>query len=449
MKRISLLLAVMVGVLTVGSGSALAAAARSAASPPVNSSLPTITGTAQDAQTLTASSGLWAGVTPISYAYQWQRCNSAGSSCGSISKATNQNYVVSSGDVGRTIRVEVTATNADGTNQALSAATAVIAAVGNAPASTKQPNVPSGTPQDGQTLTADNGNWSGSKPITFTYQWQSCTPVSTVCTDIAGATGSTYLIGTSQVGSLLRVTITANNSAGKTSAFSNLTTAVIAKASAPANTGLPAITGPLSVGQRLQASTGTWTGAAANGFTYQWSRCNSNGSACANISGATGQSYGVGQADLGMALRVTVTATNSTGSTTATSAASTIAVPTVVTTKFNAVLRTGQEVSRPKGTSTAAAGHFTAKLTGNTLSWTLTFSHLTGRPTTARLNKGVRGANGVAFKTLCVRCVSSRHGTLTLTASQRSAMRGGGTYVNILTTRNPYGEIRGQITRVS
>ena len=144
MRRIPLLLVVMAGALTVISGSALAAAGRTAASPPANSSLPTIGGTAREGQTLTASSGAWAGTTPISYAYQWQRCNSSGSNCGSIGKATSQNYVVSNGDVARTIRVEVTATNADGKNQALSAATAAVAELGSAPANTRQPN-PSGT----------------------------------------------------------------------------------------------------------------------------------------------------------------------------------------------------------------------------------------------------------------------------------------------------------------
>ena len=49
------------------------------------------------------------------------------------------------------------------------------------------------------------------------------------CTDIAGATGSSFAVGSSQVGSKLRAMVTATNSAGKTSAFSNLTTAVVAK----------------------------------------------------------------------------------------------------------------------------------------------------------------------------------------------------------------------------
>ncbi|MDP9286535.1 MAG: CHRD domain-containing protein [Actinomycetota bacterium] len=437
----------MAGVLSAISGSALAAAVRTAASPPVNNSLPTIGGTAQEGQTLTASNGSWGGVTPIGYAYQWQRCNSSGSACGSIGQATHQNYVASNGDVGRTIRVEVTATNADGTSQALSGATGAIADLGAAPANTKQPN-PSGTVQEGQTVTVDNGSWSGGKPITFSYQWQTCTATNPVCTDIAGVTGASYLIGTSQVGSLLRAIVTATNSTGKNSAFSNLTTAVLAKAGSPVNSSLPTISGSASVGQRLQASTGVWTG-AANGFSYQWSRCNSNGSGCASVSGATGQSYGVGQADLGMALRVSVTAANSNGSTSATSAASVIAARSVLTARFNAVLRAGQEVVRPKGVPTRAAGHFTAKLTGRTLRWTLTFSHLSGRPTVARLHKGVRGANGVAFKSLCRQCLSPAHGTVTLTASQRDALRRGRTYVNIYTIRNTHGEIRGQINRVS
>jgi CHRD domain len=448
MRRIPLLLVAVAGALTVLSGSALAGAQRTAASPPVNSSLPNITGTARSGQTLTASSGTWGGLTPITYAYQWQRCNSSGSSCGSIGSATNQNYVASSGDVDRTIRVEVTASNADGKTQALSDATAAIAAPGTAPANTKQPN-PSGTAQDGQTITVDNGTWSGQSPITFTYQWQSCTAVNPICTDLAGATSSSYLIGTGQIGSVLRANVTATSSAGKTAASSNLTAAVIAKTSAPVNSSLPVISGSALVGKTLQASTGIWSGAGTSGFTFQWSRCNGNGTACASISGATGQSYGVGTVDRGNALRVSVTATNSTGSTSATSTASVIQTPVVRSSRFNAVLRRSQEVDGTHGTSTRAAGHFTAKVTGKTLSWTLTFSHLSGRPTVTGLNRGIRGSNGLAFKTLCRRCVSPGHGTLTLTTSQLGSLMRGGVYVNIHTGRNTHGEIRGQINRVS
>lgn len=444
MRRIRLLLVASASVLAL-SGSALAASLRTTASP-TNSALPTIGGTDRSGQTLTATSGTWAGTTPISYAYQWQRCNSSGSSCATIGGATNQNYVASSSDVGMTIRVEVSASNSDGSNQALSAPTGTVAALGTAPASTKQPD-PSGKAEDGQTVTVDNGSWTGSKPITFSYQWQSCIAAG-ACTDIASATGKRYLIVTSQVGSALRAVVTATNSAGKTSTFSNLTAVVGSKSTSPLNTSVPVISGSLLVGHTLQASTGVWTGLGTTGFGYQWTRCNTNGTSCASISGATGQSYGVGQVDLGNALRVDVTATNSTGTTSASSAASVIAANLTLSARLSAVLRANWEVNRPKGTSSRAAGRFTGKLSGKTLRWSLTFSHLSGRPSSAGLYKGLRGATGEAFKTLCRRCYSASHGTLTLTASQLDAIVRGGAYVNIRTARNPRGEIRGQLNRV-
>ena len=76
------------------------------------------------------------------------------------------------------------------------------------------------------------------------------------------------------------------------------------------------------------------------------------------------------------------------------------------------MLRPGQEVTRPQGLTIGAAGHFTAKVTGKTLRWTLTFSHLTGRPTVTTLSKGARGTTGLAFKSLCYRCLSPAHGTV-------------------------------------
>ena len=353
MKRIPLLLVALISLLMVVSGSALASARHAAASP-TNTSGPTITGTAATGATLSATSGAWNGATPISYAYQWQRCNSSGSSCGTISGATNQNYVVSNSDAGRTIRVQVTATNADGSNQALSGATGTIVNPGAIPANTKQPD-PSGKAEDGQKVTVDPGNWSGQKPIAFSYQWQSCNAAG-VCTDIAGATSQSFTVTSSQVGSKLRAMITATNSAGKATASSNLTVAVIAKTTgSPVNTTLPLISGSALVGHTVQSSTGVWTGVTTT-FGYQWSRCNTNGTSCANISGATGQSYGIGTVDAGNALRVSVTATNSTGSGSATSAASTITATFVLKASFSATLRTGQEVPRPHGTRVRRCG---------------------------------------------------------------------------------------------
>jgi hypothetical protein len=74
---------------------------------------------------LTASNGTWSN-NPTGYAYQWQRCNSAGASCTNIPGETRNTRIVANDDVGNRLRVLVTATNAAGSAQAASAPTDVI-----------------------------------------------------------------------------------------------------------------------------------------------------------------------------------------------------------------------------------------------------------------------------------------------------------------------------------
>ena len=82
------------------------------------------------------------------------------------------------------------------------------------------------------------------------------------------------------------------------------------------------------VGSTLTATTGTWTGSPSS-YRLRWTRCPASGSApdasdCATISGATTSSYAPGTADVGERLRVRVTATNATGSTTVASNATAV-----------------------------------------------------------------------------------------------------------------------------
>jgi subtilisin family serine protease len=85
---------------------------------------------------------------------------------------------------------------------------------------------------------------------------------------------------------------------------------------APASTGAPQVSGTPQVGQVLSATEGSWSGSPSS-FAYAWSRCSSAG--CSAISGAAGATYQVVSGDVGDTLEVTVTASNSTGSTSATS----------------------------------------------------------------------------------------------------------------------------------
>jgi hypothetical protein len=100
---------------------------------PSSTSLPAISGTALQGQTLSASNGSWSGTTPLTYAYQWQRCNSSGGSCAAVGGATGSTDLLGSGDVGFTMRVSVTASNSAGSATATSAATAVVTATAVAP----------------------------------------------------------------------------------------------------------------------------------------------------------------------------------------------------------------------------------------------------------------------------------------------------------------------------
>ncbi len=98
---------------------------------PTNTAPPTIDDTTPErGQTLTASPGTWTGDQPITFRYQWERCNASGAACAAIAGATAQTYTVATADVGNTLRVTVTATNATGSRSASSAVTSVVGAGG-------------------------------------------------------------------------------------------------------------------------------------------------------------------------------------------------------------------------------------------------------------------------------------------------------------------------------
>ena len=186
---------------------------------PVSTAPPVIGGTARQGESLTEAHGSWTNA-PTGYSYEWQSCDAAGASCTAIAGAAAQSYTVAASDAGHTIRVTETASNAGGAGApAASAATSVVpslepAAV--APSNTALPAV-SGSTVVGATLSTSPGAWSGTPPITLGYQWQRCAPS---CLDVPRATDDSYTLVAADLGTMMRVLITAANSRGSASAAS-------------------------------------------------------------------------------------------------------------------------------------------------------------------------------------------------------------------------------------
>jgi hypothetical protein len=206
-----------------GSGQATSNATATVTEAPQNTAVPTISGSAVQGKTLTASPGGWAAYPAPAYSYQWQRCNQSGGSCANISAATASTYVLQRTDMANTVRVAVTAANNVGTPS--SAASATTATVAGPPVNTSVPLV-SGTTTQGNTLTTTSGAWTGYPTPTYTYQWRRCNTLGEACTAISGATSTTYTLTSADVGFTLRAYVTAANTAGSVLARSAQTAVI-------------------------------------------------------------------------------------------------------------------------------------------------------------------------------------------------------------------------------
>ena len=194
------------------------------------------------------------------------------------------------------------------------------------PTNTSSPTI-NGNAAVGATLTGGTGSWS--RASSFAYRWLRCDTSGGGCASISGATAASYVVASGDAGSTLRLTVTASNQTGSTSATSAATSVVQAAAAgptpaAPSNTTPPSIGGTTQVGATLNGSSGSWGGDSPMSFAYQWQTCDSSGGSCTAISGATATSYSLSTTDVGHAVRLQVKATNDVGQTSASSAPSTV-----------------------------------------------------------------------------------------------------------------------------
>jgi outer membrane protein assembly factor BamB len=95
--------------------------------------------------------------------------------------------------------------------------------------------------------------------------------------------------------------------------------------STPSNSQAPTVLGPPAIGRPIGVDVGQWS-SLVTAYTYQWQRCDGSGAGCAPIAGANGEAYTPTSSDAGSTFRVTVTATDASGTSGPVSSAASVPV---------------------------------------------------------------------------------------------------------------------------
>jgi hypothetical protein len=202
------------------------------AQPPSNTALPQVTGTAQQGDQLSSTTGTWTN-SPSSYSYQWSDCTaSAATSCTAITGATASTYTLTATDVGQYVIVVVTAHNESASTASATGTPVKGPVLPLAPTDTTAPTI-TGTTNVGDTVSCNPGTWTGSPAFSYTWELDG--------TVIPGATTSTYTIPTTAAGGQLTCVVEATNTGGSATAPSAPVSVPSVGAAAPAPAPAPAL----------------------------------------------------------------------------------------------------------------------------------------------------------------------------------------------------------------
>jgi len=211
--------------------------------PPSSATPPSITGTTNVGETLTADDGHWPGITQLER--QWQRCDASGTSCRDIGGESHRTYRLTSDDLGGTIRLEISVRAASGRATEYSDVTDVIAPDPDptsstsgspgeqhtAPHNVTPPSTGSTTPVARTALVASHGTWQTQDDwLRFVYRWERCETAGGNCTP-AGP-GRTYTPTDADAGSTLQVIVTATDEHGLATSATSAPTQRVAPYSA-------------------------------------------------------------------------------------------------------------------------------------------------------------------------------------------------------------------------
>jgi hypothetical protein len=271
---------------------------------PTNTIAPVVTGITQRGETLITTNGTWIGIDPITYTYQWVR------NLVDIEGATNNTYTLAYADDNAFISCKVIAMDDFGATTKLSN---IVGPSLAAPYSLFAPIV-SGTFRVGSTITSTEGVWQGIPTITFAYQWRR------FGINIDGENTNEYTLSNGDYNTAIDCVVTATNSLGVSSADSN---DAIIQGTIPIISGLPFITGVVSIGRVLTANAASASGFPTPTRAFQWQISNDGVSGWANIEGETEQTYLITLSDEFKYIRVNQIETNVEGTDTASSLSTT------------------------------------------------------------------------------------------------------------------------------
>lgn len=263
---------------------------------------------AQPGDVLSTTNGAWTN-SPTGFSYQWQRSTTQGGWVNVPSGGTSSTYTIQSGDVGYYLIVSVQASNSGGSGSVFSSNNTTTQILPATPSNTSLPVI-SGSASTGSTLSVSTGSWNPSSPTpSYTYQWKTCDSAGNNCNNISGATSSSHVVSSTDVGYTVRATVTATNAGGSVSVTTNQTALV-----ALVNTGMPGISNSNpSSGQTLTVSTGSWN-TTPTSYSYQWL----NNCGGWHTIGTNSPSYAIQYTDANCNIAVTVTAYRAGGTASAT-----------------------------------------------------------------------------------------------------------------------------------
>jgi hypothetical protein len=302
-----------------------ASTTRAAVSPPVSKRAPAVNGMATEGAVVNADPGRWRGGR-LSFTFQWRLCDPALVECADIPAATDSLYAIGAGDVGKVLRVLVTAVNRSGSASAVSPSTAPVAeAAAGVPANARPPAIVGNAEQD-QVLVVDPGTWTAAGRLRFSYRWRSCDAQGGSCS-FNGATRRTYRPRPADAGRTLRVLVSASGGPSTAAALTAPTAVVTPpppQQLPPRNVSAPRISGTARAGQTITVEPGDWRGAQPMTFAFQWERCGHEGRDCASIDGAVRATFALESEDVGHRLRAVVVAENDAGRASAVSRATNV-----------------------------------------------------------------------------------------------------------------------------